>query len=253
MFRFKWWMAGVCGLAIALSFAIAADWKEIVRTIRKQSVYKGKPKYALLVFGQEAKMRVWVVQDGEAMYVDRNGDGDLTGEDERFTLTLSGKKNQYGSLRDCNIEILDADKETRYVITSITIHPEPAGDEAEGEQHMTANVDIKGRASYRQYCDAKLAEKPDKAVIAHFHGPLTIGPQTINWKLTPELSRLPIGDSPSDINAVVGTMDGEHGCWVVVRSEDLPKDLHPVVEVEFPGKKAGDAPIKKRYRLEQRC
>lgn len=253
MFRLRWWVAGLIGLAMVLTVAIAADWKEIVRTIRKQSNYKGKPQYALLVFGREAKTRVWVVQDGETLYVDRNGDGDLTGEDERFTLTLSGDKNQYGTLHDCNIEILDADKKTRYVLTSLSIRPEPNGAEGDSERHMMANVDIKGQVSYRQYCDAKLAEKQDKAAIAHFHGPLTIGPRTINWKLTPEQSLLPLGDSPGEIFAVLGTMDAERGCWVVVRSQDLPEHLHPAVEVEYPAKKARDAPIKKRYQLEQRC
>ena len=31
-----------------------------------------------------AKVRVWVVLDGKTVYLDRNGDGDLTGKDERF-------------------------------------------------------------------------------------------------------------------------------------------------------------------------
>jgi hypothetical protein len=252
MFRLRWWAAGLIGLVAVLTFAIAADWKEIVRTIRKQSDYEGKPKYALLVFGPEAKTRVWVVQDGETLYVDRNGDGDLTGEDERFTLNCPNPELKgFGNLTDCKIEIRDSDKQTRYLLTSINIYPED--NKPTDKPHLMANVDIKGQVSYRQYCDAKLAENPEKAAIAHFHGPLTIGPRTINWKLTPEQSRLPLGDSPGDIFAAVGTMDAEHGCWVVMRSDDLPKDLHPVVEVEFPGKKAGDASIKKRYRLEQRC
>jgi hypothetical protein len=239
MFRFRWWMAGLGALAIVLTFAIAAN--------------KGKRKYALLVFGPEAKTRVLVVEDGETLYVDRNGDGDLTGKDERFTLELSGNQPPHATLRDCNIEILDADQKTRYVITSISIRPEPADDEAGGERHMMVNVDIKGEVSYRQYCDAKLAEKRDNAAIAHFHGPLTIEPRTINWKLTPELSRLPIGDSPGDIFAVVGTLDAKRGCWAVVRSEDLPKDLHPVVEIEYPTKNAAAASIKKRCQLKERC
>lgn len=254
MSRFRWWIAGLGALAIVLTFAIAADWSAIARTIRKQADYKGKPKYALLVFGPEAQTRVWIVEDGETLYVDRNGDGDLTGKAERFALTLSGDKDRYGSLRDCSIEILDADKKTRYVITSLTIRPQSENDQADEERHLDATVEIKGQhVSYRQYCDAKLAANPDKAAIAHYYGPLTIGPRTINWKLTPKLSQLPSGDSSGDIFAVVGTMDAEHGCWVVVRSDDLPKELHPVAEVEYPAKKAGDAPIKKRYRLEQRC
>jgi hypothetical protein len=253
MFRFRSWMMGLCVLVTAITPAAAADLSKIDRTIRKEPEYKDKPKYTLLVFGPEAKTRVWVVQDGETLYVDRNGDGDLTGKDERFTLaSLNGNRNSYGSLKDCNIEIRDPDKQTRYLITSISIFPEDHNKPTE-KPHLMVNVDIKGRLAYRQYCDAKLGDKPDNAAIAHFHGPLTIEPRKINWKLMPELSRLPLGDPAGDIYAVVGTMDAERGCWVVVRSEDLPKDLHPTVEVEYPARKSEDASIKKRYRLEQRC
>jgi hypothetical protein len=221
----------------------AADLSKIDRTIRKEPHYKGKPLYALLVFGPEVKTRIWVVKDGETLYVDRNGDGDLTDKDEEFSLNCP----------NCKIEIRDSDKQTCYLITSISIWSEDnKPTDKTDKTHLIADVDIKGQLVYRQYCDARMTEKPDKAAIAHFHGSPTIEPRTIAWKLTPELSRLPAGDRPGEINAVVGTMDAERGCWVVVRSEDLPKDLHPVVEVEYPTSKSG-VPIKQRYRLEQRC
>jgi hypothetical protein len=211
-----------------------------------------EPHYALLVFGPEAKVRVQVVLDGKTLYVDRNSDGDLTGKDERFTIDFpNGDVNKSGQVSDCNIEIRDPDGQTRYLITSFGIYPED--EKPNAKRQLMAYVDIKGRISYRQYCDAKMGESLDQAAVAHFHGPLTIGPRTISWKLTPELSRILGGDNPSDIFAVVGTMDAERGCWVVVRGGDLPKDLHPVAEVEFPANKPGDPPIKKRYRLEERC
>jgi hypothetical protein len=247
MFRYGVWIALLIALATRVMPAAAADLSKIDRTIGKEPKYKNKPKYCLFVFGPEAKLRVWLVQDGETLYVDRNGDGDLTGRDEQFAREDPNSSPMHWK---CNIEIRDPDKETRYVITGIVIRSENgkyAGD------FLDANVDIKGKAAYRQYGGAKLDRKPEKAGIAHFHGPLMIEPRRIWWKLTPELSRLPLGESAGDVSAVVGTMDADCGCWVVVRSEDLPKDLHPVVEVEFPGKKAGDASIKKRYRLEQRC
>lgn len=251
MFRVAFWILLVGILLAVTPSTIAADLSKIDRTIRKEPKYKGKPKYALLVFGPEAQTRVWVVQDGETLYVDRNGDGDLTGKDERFTLDCPNPRLYgFGHLADCKIEIRDSDRQTRYLITSISIYPE--NNKPLDKPHLMANVDIKGRHSYRQYCDAKMAEKPDKAALAHFHGSLTIEPRTINWKLTQELSRLPAGDPAGEINAVVGTMDAERGCWVVVRSEDLPKDLHPLVEVEYPTSKTGTT-IKQRYRLDQRC
>src|SRR6476620_8755032 len=42
------------------------------------------PEYCLLVFGADASTRVWLVQDGDVLYVDRNHNGDLTKADERI-------------------------------------------------------------------------------------------------------------------------------------------------------------------------
>ena len=70
------------------SRAPAAGLTKIDRTIAKEPAYKSKPKYCLLVFGPEAKTRVWLVLDGDTLYVDRNGNGDLTEKGERFVLAL---------------------------------------------------------------------------------------------------------------------------------------------------------------------
>src|SRR5229473_231210 len=69
-------LLGTCWLCIG----VAADQPlKIDRSIAKEPVYKSKaPKYGLLVFGPEAKDRVWLVLDGDTLYVDRNGNGDLT-------------------------------------------------------------------------------------------------------------------------------------------------------------------------------
>src|SRR5947208_1440560 len=62
------------------------DLTKIERTIAKEPVYQSKsPKYCLLVFGPEAKTRVWLVLDadafGDILFVGRNGNGDLTETD----------------------------------------------------------------------------------------------------------------------------------------------------------------------------
>jgi hypothetical protein len=36
-------------------------------------------------------------------------------------------------------------------------------------------------------------------------------------------------------------------------SRGFPNDVHPVVEVEFPGKGGGDPPIKRTYAFDRRC
>jgi hypothetical protein len=55
----------------------AADLQKIDRTIAKEPTFKTKPRYGLLVFGPKAKTRIWLVLDGDVLYVDRNGQGDL--------------------------------------------------------------------------------------------------------------------------------------------------------------------------------
>src|SRR5438128_11335722 len=106
-----------------------------------------------------------------------------------------------------------------------------------------------------------MKEEPEKARLAHYHGPLTAGPVTISWKRPPKIG-LRRGDKPTDLAALVGTMDADKGCWVVVRSEvavkqpafrmepAFPKGIHPYVDVEFPGKEPGAPSIKKRYPLD---
>ncbi len=60
------------------------DLTKIDRTIAKEPDYKNQPKYCLLVFGPEAKTRVWLVLDGRVLHVDRNGNGNLTEDGERI-------------------------------------------------------------------------------------------------------------------------------------------------------------------------
>jgi hypothetical protein len=68
----------VCLLVLAVPTAQSADLSKIERTIKKEPAYKDRPKYCLLVFGPEANTKVWLVLEGDVLYVDPNGDGDLT-------------------------------------------------------------------------------------------------------------------------------------------------------------------------------
>jgi hypothetical protein len=61
-------------LAPCASQLTAADLTKVDRTIIKEPTYEGKPKYCLLVFGAEAKARVWLALDGDTLYVDRDGE-----------------------------------------------------------------------------------------------------------------------------------------------------------------------------------
>jgi hypothetical protein len=208
-----------------------ADLGKVDRTLKKEPAYKGKPLYGLLVFGPQASTRVWVVLDGTDLYVDRNGDGDLTGPGER--LPNDGKDFK-------PFEVADQSGKDRYRVTHLTV----IRNQRYQRVFVMADVDIVG--NYQQYCDLTLAARPQQAPVAHFHGPLRLGLRETNWSLTEKLVR---GDPPGDLFAWVGTFDRAHGCWVVVRSDRLPPGLHAVAQVEF----SGARPVRQRYELKERC
>src|SRR5262249_47121195 len=85
--------------------AQAADLARIERKIAKEPAYQTKsPKYCLLVFGLDAKTRVWLVQDGDTLYVDRNGNGDLTEEGKRFKVKQSADSYRSFEVGDITID-----------------------------------------------------------------------------------------------------------------------------------------------------
>src|SRR5947209_17795496 len=71
------WVSGIPATAWT------TDLTQIDRTIPKEPAYQNKPKYCLLVFGPEAKTRVWLVLDGEVLYLTGHGSGDLKQKGER--------------------------------------------------------------------------------------------------------------------------------------------------------------------------
>src|SRR5262245_57992670 len=92
--RIKHFLLALAFAAVSSAQISAVDLSKIDRTIAKEPAYQTKtPKYCLLVFGSEAKLRAWLVLDGNVMYVDRNGDGDLTGPGKR--VQINPKRNVF--------------------------------------------------------------------------------------------------------------------------------------------------------------
>src|SRR5437773_2641448 len=87
-----WIVLSTFALAWHAHPACAADLKEIDRTILKEPKYTSRPCYALLVFGPKAQKRVWLAVDGKVLYVDRNGNGDLTEPGERVQLDVEATR-----------------------------------------------------------------------------------------------------------------------------------------------------------------
>jgi hypothetical protein len=260
------WCSVATALLLTCSLAKAADLAKIDRSLVKEPAYKTQPKYCLLVFGPQPKNRFWLVQDGDTLYVDRNGNGDLTEPDKRVELK-NGDKNyrnfDAGDIHDGNLT------HTSLSVTQFLVSPESVGNPKEFDRIKKASPELwtwwVRVTAERPASDARplpkqikyvangdglgyllLADKPQDAPIIHFNGPWTLGLQDIKQRLIPnQETMLQIG---------VGTQGIGPGTFTFALYPDtIPNDVYPEADITFPAKKSGEKPIQKKYTLKQRC
>ena len=110
-----WLSLAIC---CGISDLAAADLK-IERTIAKEPAYQSSPRYCLLAFGYEADTPVWIVVDGDVLYVDRNANGDLTEKNERWQIPKfrAAGLASYAEQREINVGQVHAGHITHHGLT----------------------------------------------------------------------------------------------------------------------------------------
>jgi hypothetical protein len=245
----------------------AADLTKIERKIAKEPAYQTKnPKYCLLVFGLDAKSRAWLVQDGDGLYVDRNGNGDLTEEGKRVKIKQSS--DSYRSFEAGDLKI-DGLTHTGLSITQMKASKELVGNDEEWERIKKSGAELWTwwvRITAERSADDKrdlpkklgyiingdgegmllFADKPQDAPIIHLNGPFTLALQDRKQRLIRgDKLMLQIGVGPQGIGP--GTFA------FVLYPNTIPTDVFPEAEVTFPPKSAGETPIKQKFTLKDRC
>jgi hypothetical protein len=257
-------ISAVGTLAFCCAWATAADLSTIDRTVAKEPAYKSKPWYCLLVFGQEAKTKVWLVLDGDVLYVDRNGNGDLTEEGERVPRTdahktgtssefvfremhyyRAGDITEQGGLKYTGLTLVHGVPNKNFVPSpetaeewNVLLKRHPEG--------VPGSVRILIDGKYSQNAGPPFADRPQDAPIIHFNGPLRLEPE--------DGSVLTRGAKPGELQVRLGTPGlGKKYAFAARTYQGVPEDIHPLAEIEFPNKHAGGKPITIRVKLEQRC
>ena len=254
-------------LLLGAGGASATDLTTIERTLGKEPKYAGKPKYCLLVFGPEAKLRVWVVQDGNVFYVDRNGNGDLTEPGEKVEPPGSPGGDvgtvQLGDIRDgamthknlsimrfpVTAETVGNDQEYQRITRDnparqtwwVSVNAErasPAGDKLPPRVSYIANGDGQGYLVF--------AARPAEAPIIHFNGPWTLGLQDIKQQF--------VSGQKTELQIGVGTPGVGPGTFAFVLYPGLiPDKAYPVAEITFPAPTGGAVGPPQRFTLTKRC
>ena len=158
-------------LCVQSTTAHAVDLANITRSIEKEPAYDTpQPGYCLMVFGEQARTRVWLVVDGRRLYVDLNGNGDLTEKGESFK---SGGTGAYGQLKSSFKvkEVREAGEDIVHKSLSFAVS-------SQDELQIVIRQPARGGS---QAASPRLGTTAKEAPIVHFNGPPTLGRPRPIW------------------------------------------------------------------------
>jgi len=277
-------------LAAGVAAAPAADLARIDRTIKKEPVYLSKsPKYGLFVFGPKAETRIWIVLDLAAeptnpdgsknfLYVDRNGDGDLTGADEKVNCTPQkqatvvsfgpGSFVTYRSHFDAG-DVADRDGKSKHTAMTIDV-------DSYVQRYRPVSVTVKTNGVNDQFAGGQLlafADRPEDAPVIHFGGPLQMRlameggalfvPICYDEQIDArkwyaehppqyDMGGLVRGESRLLV-AQIGTPGLGRGTFAALSAGIPPAGVHPVAELEVPARDPKGKAVRIKTDLDSRC
>ena len=212
----------------------AIDLTTIDRSIKKEPSYQTQPRYCLLVLGKEARTRVWLVVDGHQLYIDRNGNGDLTERGERIRRIGYGPSFKVDRIREAaratvhkDLRLSVFDKDQFYCSIELANG---------GRQSAGYNNGGYGR-------NPRLATRPQDAPIIHF-APITFANRTSIF-----LPRDPGCKSFRTMRVDIG--NSGLGRWTTTRIDcgtflEQAGEKMVTADFEFPSHVEGGEPITRR-------
>src|SRR5438552_4184636 len=269
------WTVGLFGLLVPAATA-DADLTQLDRSIKKEPQYRTKsPRYCLLVFGPEARTRVWLVLDGDSLYVDRNANGDLTEDGERTAVPAFTPSDHplFDGVRQVVLGSVQDGKavhtqltfgQIRYRKTLGKIEDDQRSKAAEWQSVLdtihrrgpdgmsdTLTVNVAGpgpqdSTMWIAWSDdqghLRFGESPKVAPIVHFGGPLSM-------MVNPLVKIRPDPGQDDYFSVHIGTTGVGRGSFAYSCYDRVPKDVFPVADIEYPPGRAGGPPVKERYEL----
>jgi len=255
--------------------SFGADTAPTQRKITKEPVYQSKsPRYGLLVLGKEGKDQVWIVHDGDLLYVDRNGNGDLTEPGERIERQKPRKGFEDASSRTFEVGVLKLGGLTH---KGLTIYAYPIKEYASGPLSQRAEFKEANKEPeapvYRVGCEVEvpgikgggqegrlhvmagisdaqgfltLGKTAASASVIRLGGPIQVDFPDLKPKLRPGYA--------VEVMVSIGFPGQGPGTFAAISYEEtLAEEAKPTVEVEVAASSQGMPPYREKFELPSRC
>ncbi len=237
-----------------------------LRPPSKEPKYQHEPRYALLVFGSKREQRIWLVLDGTTLYVDRNGNGDLTQPGERLE-----------PRRDDTVQVEGSGSHTHLNVFEFTVQAGITGTSKFKVQHWIRDPKFVPKTDFDKREQAEWSKlryenstlwrlegqgqgqtplvfmpKPEDAQVCALDGPLTFVVKIPQYQV---LQRGPGGSDLAFHIAVPGRphRGAEQAFSNPLATSEVPERAHLQVEIEFPPKTANAPPPRRKFLLKERC
>ena len=192
----------------------------------KEPKYQDKPLYLELAFGPTAALRAWLVLDGDRVYLDRNGNGDLTDDEDSPARDLGlAAKGPDGRPRGGNFALGVVEDRAREVIYGeIALMTVNTGT---GRTAAAFRLRVDGKHDQKAgLTDLFLSPDPKAARVVHFDAD--------RWAVSAPTGSLTAGRKQW-LAVSLGTPGAGPGSFVTRANFDFPKEKNPVGEFRFPG------------------
>ena len=210
------------------------------RTIIKEPAYQSTPKYSLITLGNSGDVKVWMVEDGRRLFVDKNANGDLTDD---------GPPIEPGKVRDMGANLWDFE----YLLGAIT--PTNGSrhtsfvlrrwnyNEKEDSYGLSLSVGAK-MPMYAGWFGTFWSTNREAAPVIHFGGPFT--PKLLRRK------EFTMGETQQRLSLCFLNPGSGAGAESRLSIDALPRFVVPKLNIEWPTA-GGGAPLRTSHALTQRC
>ena len=209
--------------------------ESVSREIGKEPKYLQKPRYALVVLGTNADAKMWMVEDGETLHVDKNLNGDLTDDGPPIERKASA------DLCDYKLDAVGPEKGPKHTEFCLRRWGEDKGGVEYG-----LSLSLNGTTRmYAGWFGTFWSDSPKAVPVIQFGGPLT---PTL-------LARRGVFALDSKIDSLdIGFINGgsAEGAKSYLSIEALPEKIVPEVRIDWPVA-PGAAPLQTTEQLTERC
>jgi hypothetical protein len=232
---------------VLIPAASAADLAKIDRKLAKEPTYQGKPAYCLMVFGPEAQTPVWLVLDGDRLYVDRDGDGDLTESGE--LIKVKSPDTDPAGFEETELTVGDVKRKLGLHVYGWFDYRQGKRDRL--EPSVTVVHDGKTYGAWGDGDSGVVwSDRPQDAPILHVGGPLQMGFESrTRWAFRKKAK------DTIEVAVGVGTPGLGKGTFTHLKywNDAIPEKARPTAVLEFPSRTPDGPPVRIEQVLKEKC